>query len=382
MPLPSRTGIRGLYREADGRFRIDLRWKDKAGAKQRYAERLPPGTPTGAARLRAQEVLSLALSGKLTKRDAAIPVTLGDAFVKYLEWCVTNGGASDPKYKERHRDHWTKTLGAGFPLASVSELAIEKHKTRRRTEGKGPGTVNRELVTIKHFLNRAVDWGWLEKRPKVVLLEEPPPRVRWLTQPEREALAVALAEPQRVSFRRVCSAALLSGQRLGKIITLPKTAVDLPAQQLTVHNMRKGGKVRTTHQPVSTALAAVLTEAMADSKGAHVFAAGRGGKPYTRNGASSFFARIVAEAGIQDFSFHDLRHDFATRLRQGGVGLDTLQALLGHATMAMTQRYAHIGRAELQAAVENIATGLPPAVAAPARKQAKKAAARVKRQAS
>lgn len=382
MPLPSRTGIRGLSRGRDGRYRIDHRWTDAAGAEQRYAERLPPGTPTGAARLRAQEVLALKLAGKLVKREDATPATLGEALKKYLAWCAVNRPKSDPKYKERHRDHWLATLGAGFPLGSISELTIEKHKARRVAAGKEPGTVNRELVTFKHFLNRCVDWGWLAKRPRITLLEEPPPRVRWLTDSERNALAVALAEPQRVSFRRVCSAALLSGQRLGKIVALPKADVDLAAQQLTIRATRKGGKVRTTHQPISAALAAVLTEAMADSKGPHVFAAGRGGEPYTRNGASSFFARICAEAGISDLHFHDLRHDFATRLRRSGVGLDALQELLGHASMAMTQRYAHIGRAELQAAVEAVDNSLPPAVAKKSRKGKKHAVSAIKQSAS
>jgi integrase len=382
MPLPSRTGIRGLYRDKDGRFRIDLRWEDRNGTPQRYKERLPLGTPSGAARLRAQEVLTRALDGSLTKRDQELPSTFGDAFDRYLKWCVTNAAGSDPEYKKRHRKHWVATLGESFPLASISELTIEKHKARRKDAGKGPGTVNRELVTIKHFLNRCVDWGWIEKRPKVVLLQEPPPRVRWLTDAERSSLATELAKPQRAHFRRVVLAALLSGQRLGKIITLQKADVDLAARQLTVRNTRKGGKVRTTHQPISEQLAGVLEEAMAASDGEYVFTAGRGGKPYTRNGASSFFARVAEEAGIADLHFHDLRHDFATRVRRAGVGLDVVQALLGHASPAMTQRYAHIGREELHAAVESIAPGLPPAAPAVKPKQPKTAAPRKRRTAS
>lgn len=384
MPLPSRTGIRGLYRDANGRFRIDLRWEDRNGSPQRYKERLPEGTPAAAARLRAQEVLSRALAGTLQKRNEETPVGFGDAFDRYLKWCAVNAPNADPLYKQRHKAHWVATLGAGFPLSSLSELSIEKHKARRSEAGKSAGTVNRELVTIKHFLNRAVDWSWLEKRPKIALLQEPPARVRWLTAGEREALAIELARPQRAAFLRVCTAALLSGQRLGKIIGLQKADVDLDARQLTIRNMRKGGKVKTTHQPISAALANVLRVAMADSKGAHVFAAGRGGEPYTRNGASSFFARIAVEAGITDLHFHDLRHDFATRLRRGGVGLDTLQALLGHASMAMTQRYAHIGQAELQAAVDaaSVAPALPPAAAQPSRASMKKAAKRSRRTAS
>jgi integrase len=285
------------------------------------------------------------------------PETLGPAFDRYLEVCRTNGAKSDPKYKQRHRAHWVKTLGEGFRLDAFSELAIEKHKRRRVLEGKQPGTVNRELVTIKHFLNRAVDWGWLPKRPKVVLLQEPPPRVRWLTDDERVALAAELGKPQRAHFRRVCSAALLSGQRLGKIIGLLRADVDFANRTITIHDMAKGGKRKTSHVPVSAALEAVLREAMAEGGDCpHVFTSGRRTKgqrrPYSRNGASSFFAKVAEGAGISDLHFHDLRHDFATRIRRGGAGLDVLQRLLGHASPAMTMRYSHLGDAQLAAAVE------------------------------
>lgn len=357
MPLPSKTGIRGLYRDADGRYRIDLRYRDRAGNSDRYKEVMPPGTPAAAARLRAQAVLADALAGVLVKRGNETPETFGDAFGKYLEWCKVNGGTADPKYKERHRDHWVETLGAGFALDQISELSIEKHKKRRKDAGKQAGTINRELVTIKHFLNRCVDWGWLEKRPRITLLQEPPPRVRWLTDKERAALGVQLGKPQREAFRRVVNAALLSGQRLGKIIGLKKADVDLAGGTMTIADMAKGGKRRTTHVPISPALESILREALgASGDGEHVFTTGRGEKrPYTRSGVSTFFSRVAEEAGLQDFHFHDLRHSFATEVRRAGAGLDVVQALLGHASPAMTQRYAHLGRAELAAAVGGVA---------------------------
>jgi integrase len=372
MPKASPYGVRGLYKDADERYRIDLRYRDpKTRKPERYKEALPEGVTLGAAKTRALEVLNAAMGGTLLRRGAdTAPETLGAAFEKYLTICDTNNPKADPQYKRRHRDQWVKTLGAGFRLDSFSELTIERHKRRRRDEGKEAGTINRELVTIKHFLNRAVEWGWLPKRPQIKLLQEPPPRVRWLTDDERVRLSAQLATPQRVAFRRVCAAALLSGQRLGKIIGLERADVDLSARLLTIRDMRKGGKVKTTHVPISPALEAVLREAIdAGDESPYVFTTRRRqdkGKPqpYSRNGASSFFRKVAAAAGIADLHFHDLRHDFATRLKRAGNGLDVIQALLGHSTMAMTQRYAHIGRPELAAAVES-AEGVDLAAAPP-----------------
>lgn len=389
MPRPSPYGVRGLYKDENDRYCIDLRFRDpKSGKRDRYTEVFPDGTLLGTAKERTLEVLNAGLAGTLMKRGAeTAPETLGVAFDRYLEVCRTNGGKSDPEYKRRHRKHWIKTLGEGFRLDAFSELAIEKHKRRRVGEGKAPGTVNRELVTVKHFLNRAVDWGWLPKRPKIVLLAEPPERVRWLTDEERTRLAAELALPQRSAIRRVCSAALLSGQRLGKVIGLLKTDVDFNARVITVADMAKGGKRKTTHVPITDALEAVLREAIADAGDdcPHVFAAGRRvkgkRKPYTQSGVSSFFAKVCEGAQISDFHFHDLRHDFATTLARGGAGLHVLQKLLGHSTPAMTQRYAHLADSQLAAAA-SVARPLPVAPPAPARKAKKKASARAAQRAS
>ncbi len=386
----SKTGIKGLNFRADGRAYIDLRYRDPATGKAlRYQENMPDGISRAAARERGRLVLQAALTGTLVRRGDERPETLGEAFGRYLEICKTNAArtaGSDPKYKERHRDRWVETLGAGFQLAAFSELSVEKHKKRRREQGKKAGTINRELVTAKHFLGRCVAWGWLPRRPAVSLLQEPPPRVRWLTDAEREALSAELATGQRSAFRLVVAAALLSGQRLGKIIQLQRTDVDLVNRELTISDMAKGGRRRTTHVPISPELAEVLTEALAaqPEPSAWVFTTRRrkgGVRPYTRSGASTFFARLVKAAGLRNFRFHDLRHDFATRVRRGGAGLDAVQALLGHSSPAMTQRYAHLGRGELAAAagaavgLNKIACPLPSASAKPRAKKPKTAVA-------
>jgi integrase len=256
-----------------------------------------------------------------------------------------------PEVQGAHVATLTRTLGGSTRLDKISELTVEKHKRARTSEGKKAGTVNRELVTLKHFLNRCVDWDWLPKRPKVTLLREPAPRVRWLTDAESRKLAAELAKPQRQHFRRVVEAALLSGQRLSVVIGLKKADVDLKHRTLSYVQRKRGNKPPVTkHAPVSDALAAVLSAAMADGAGEHVFTSGRFGKPYTRSGASSFFRKVATEAGIEDLHFHDLRHHYATQVRRAGHGLDVVQALLGHESPAMTARYAHLGREELASA--------------------------------
>jgi integrase len=56
-------------------------------------------------------------------------------------------------------------------------------------------------------------------------------------------------------------------------------------------------------------------------------------------------------AGIRDFRFHDTRHTFASRLARAGVPLKTIQELLGHASLKMTMRYAHLAPSDLRKGV-------------------------------
>ncbi len=85
---------------------------------------------------------------------------------------------------------------------------------------------------------------------------------------------------------------------------------------------------------------------------------GKRGKPYTRHGFGCMFRRAVKKAEIEDFRFHDTRHDFASRVRRDGVGLDIIANLLGHSSLEMANRYAHVGNEQMIAAVFELSIDL------------------------
>ena len=66
------------------------------------------------------------------------------------------------------------------------------------------------------------------------------------------------------------------------------------------------------------------------------------------------FHKIVEKAQIEDFTFHDLRHTFASWLMQKGRNLKEIQILLGHSTINMTMRYAHLAPEDTRRAVDNL----------------------------
>jgi len=70
------------------------------------------------------------------------------------------------------------------------------------------------------------------------------------------------------------------------------------------------------------------------------------------------FIRACRAAGVEDFSFHDLRHTYASHLRMKGADLDDIRRLLGHSDLRMTIRYAHLGQDHLDAAASRLATAM------------------------
>ncbi|MBI5561642.1 MAG: site-specific integrase [Deltaproteobacteria bacterium] len=83
-------------------------------------------------------------------------------------------------------------------------------------------------------------------------------------------------------------------------------------------------------------------------------------KPFAPYWVSISFRRACKRAGIENFRFHDLRHDFASSLVQNGNDLYVVQHLLGHRDGRMTQRYAHLKLDNLRTAASSLEGGLPP----------------------
>jgi len=252
----------------------------------------------------------------------------------------------------------------------MSVFAVEKYK-RARLQDVGPASVNREIAMLKHFCNYAVEHEWMEAETArairaVRLLKEPPGRVRYLSTDEEKALLAALPRSIRVIVR----AADLSGMRRSEVVLLRKDAVDLRNRVITL-TKTKSNKVRRI--PINDALAKILDEAMRRSTSDYVFTTRRV-RPYQPDSVSRAFHRAVEAAEIDDLRLHDIRHDFATKLRRRGVGIDVIKELLGHADITTTMRYAHVEQELLREAVAKLDK---PKLAAPLPRQTLKRHAKV-----
>jgi len=110
----------------------------------------------------------------------------------------------------------------------------------------------------------------------------------------------------------------------------------------------KAGKVK--HVPLSAEAEAILRALGPRDADAQVFA-WPNGKPWTPGYVTHAFGDAVEDAGVKDLHVHDLRHTFACRLLRGGVDIYAVSKLLRHASVVMSERYAHLSQADLKAAV-------------------------------
>ena len=124
-----------------------------------------------------------------------------------------------------------------------------------------------------------------------------------------------------------------TGLRLGELVSLRWSSIDFKGAQLTVEGSTAKSQ-QTRHVPLnSEALDALKRWKKQNSDPERVFPVARFKKAWTA---------LLERAHITRFRWHDLRHHFASRLVQKGVALNTTRELLGHGSLAMTLRYAHL----------------------------------------
>ena len=207
-------------------------------------------------------------------------------------------------------------------------------------------TFNRELACLKNVFTMAIKWCKASENPvkQVRLIREDNGRTRFLTE-EEEARLLAHC---RAELRSIVIAALHTGFRKSELLSLTWGNVDFRHLLITVRAAyAKNGEARSV--PMTSMLTETLkTIRINGDPTAPVFRA-RDGSWY--RDISTAFATAVRRAGIVDFTFHDLRHTFASRLVMAGVDLTTVKELMGHKHIAMTLRYAHLSPGHKRSAI-------------------------------
>jgi len=351
--MPIRKDRDGLYRRKDSP-RWWASYTDASGRRTRRS--------TGTADRNEAEAL-LAKWRLESHREAKWGEQPSRTFDELMLRYLRGPGA---RKRSKERDHFSARhlfpVFSGRELHTLTASDVRGYIDSRLAAGVEPGTVNREIGLLSSALNyarRDLDWD-IPNPATGRRLREPEGRLRYLSRDEAFALIQAAADNKRAPYLApLIRLALHTGCRRGELLSLRWPSVDLGRGLIMLDgNATKSGRRRSV--PLNAEARAALAELSGlpsdvrdrRSRLSVPVIATKKGKPVLSVKRS--FASACKAAGIADFTFHDLRHTCAAWLVSAGVPLPEVRDLLGHSTIRMTERYAHLAPENVRAAVAKI----------------------------
>jgi integrase len=343
--MPRKTHDRGLYLRQDSA----IWWADYVDEHGRRTRR-STGTKDQA---EAERTLKFwRKTAEHVRRVGSEPIRpIEDLLLAYLT------GPSKAKRSHETDLHRSKSLLrhlSGRDLRELSPKNITAYKTARRDEGATDSTTNRELALLSHAINWAcLELEWSIPNPvKGRLTMEPEGRVRWITPEEAERLITAAMNARKlVGLDDFIVVALHTGMRKEELMGLEWTRVDLTTRTIQLEARHtKAGKRRRI--PLSErARDALLRRWAVRGSSPWVFCWPTGERWKDIRGG---FEKACQDAGIEDFHIHDLRHTCASWLVQEGASIYEVKDLLGHSSVEMTSKYAHLAPETLRSTVSRL----------------------------
>jgi integrase len=340
--------IPGIYRRGK-RYQIDATYKGIRIQERCVTFELAESV------LRKQK--TLIDEGRYLDKKHESTETLGEFKTRYLKWC------EDIKQKTAYdKGVYFRPIIAHFgenaPLARITRAQIEEYQAKRlstpgeRRKQIKPATVNREIATLKHLFSKAVEWKILEESPArgVKMLKENNRRLRYLSVEECDALLGACSS---VTLNQVVELALNTGMRKSELLHIERDHLNLRQGFLEILD-QKNGEYDTI--PLNESVLGILRSIPARLDSKYVFPGKVPGQPFCD--PKKQFEKAVKDAGLEDVTFHTLRHTAASHMVMAGVDLSTVQAILRHKSIAMNQRYAHLSPEHKQGAVESLGKSL------------------------
>lgn len=294
--------------------------------------------------------------GRYFKTSEARKHTMADAIDRYFKEVLSH--RDNPVNQKIYLTYWRETLGS-YCLADVTAaLIVEKRNAlvgRKNRFGRttSPVTANRYTQALGHVLNIAMnEWEWINQNPitKIKKYEEPRGRVRFLSDDEREKLLTVCKDADNPYLYLVVVMALSTGARKNEILNLKWDDIDFGRGQIVLHETKNGERRVIPLQ--GHAMSLMYAHSKVRILGCpYVFPSdivkrNKEGKPiYMPMDTRRAWEYAIRRAGIENFRFHDLRHSAASYLAMNGASLVEIAEVLGHKTLSMVKRYAHLSEA-------------------------------------
>jgi len=278
----------------------------------------------------------------------------------------------------------TRVKSAWKPLLKrridqITSAVVDRIRDTRVNSGISAATVNRDVAALSGVLTHWKESSNVKAHPLSGLKQlrvSDDEKIRYLSTEESARLRAALRDRDDLARSKRESAnawrvergyplyeavgkysdhitplvllSLNTGMRRGELFSLCWESLDLVRRTISVIASNSKGNT-TRHLPMNDEVLDVLQNIRPPHPEGLVFKSPSTGKRL--NNVASAWDSVTASAQIKGFRWHDMRHDFASRLVMAGVSLFTVQKLLGHSNSRMTQRYAHLAPSALVEAV-------------------------------
>jgi integrase len=247
--------------------------------------------------------------------------------------------------KRGHLLWWQKELGHHY-LQDVRPAIIVEKKQKLLSEPNEKGvirkgsTCNRFLATLSHLMNLChKQWEWVSENPvkRISREKESRERTRFLSRDEHDRLLVACKKSKNPFLYTFTVLLLGTGCRYNEIRCLKWTEVDLNLGRIIIVKS-KNSDMRSV--PIRGLPLYLLKDLATESSSlGYVFPSKDKNKPLELRRA---FRSAIKQAQLKNFRGHDCRHSYATAMLAQGLSLGEIGHLLGHRSVSMTKRYAHL----------------------------------------
>lgn len=340
-------------RKVHGSWWVDLRFNGV-----RHRKRSPENSKAGAeiyeGLLRRQLVLHGTLDN-LFRPDGSKPSELIPNFATFSErwfhtYVVNNNRPSEQNQKRYAlHTHLVPVFGR-FKLLDITSERVEHYKAMKIKQGLAAKTINNHLTVLRRCLNSAIDWGELQRLPRIQLLKTKPSSFHFLTPEEGERL-IAAAPPGL--WRALIVTGIRTGLRFSELAGLRWSDINWDTKQICVQrsDVRRHEDApktqRLRHLPMTSEVVTELSALPRNHE--RVFTYNE--RPLCYNTCWGHMVKICRDSGLSHTTWKDLRHSFASNLVAAGAPLKAVQDLMGHSTIEMTMRYSHLNDEDLRKAI-------------------------------
>jgi integrase len=269
--------------------------------------------------------------------------TMGKLIDRYIENILNRKSKKIRYVATQHSQFkwWKKEIGH-YRLSNITPYVLTDAREKLLRSGKKPATANRYMAALSHLFTICVkEWGLLSANPitnKIDKLKEPRGRVRFLSDAERERLLEYCKEYKSKPMHLIVVLAISTGSRKMELLSSRWEDLDLERGLLTIHDT-KNGERRPMY--ISGKAKELLAEYQQGKKEGYIFPSRNKKQPLNIN---VDWKEIITAARIKDFRFHDLRHTCASYLAMNGASSTEIAEVLGHKTLDMVKRYAHLSQ--------------------------------------